>query len=386
MKEFWLKKNECTGCGACSNICPKNNIAMKPDMCGFIYPIISETCVDCNLCEKICMARGSGAIKHSAEPTTYATWSNNDDIRYHSTSGGVFSELSKAILHNEGFVAGAQYRQGNLVEHIIVSDDLGLERIRQSKYIQSEPSNIYREIKLKLSTGRLVGFCGAPCQVAALYAYLGRDCDNLITFDFICRGMNSPKAYLSWLKEIEENEGKKITRVWFKYKEGGWNTSPRRTRIDFNDGSVLVMEAEKNLFMHGYLTNNLYIRPSCGHCKFKEVPRQGDITLADFWGIDKTLDDDKGTSMLLVNSEKGKILFDEAKENLVFYERNFEEIYEGNVCFNGSVNVPAKSEEFLRDLDSGKFSEILKKYTKSSLFERGVSKTKRIIKKLLEKG
>ena len=384
MKQFWLEKDACSGCGMCANICPVGAISMQEDASGFIYPSISSACIDCNACQKHCEARLRPS-QHAEQPETYAAWSGDPEIRFSSTSGGLFSELVKGILERGGSVVGAQYDQNHMVEHVMVDSPEGLERLRQSKYIQSRPGMIYKEVKQKLDSGATVAFCGAPCQVAALYAFLGsRDYSNLYTIDFICRGMNSPKAFRSWLEEIERQEKSSVTRVWFKYKEGGWNSSPTRTRLDFADGHSSVKEKTENLFMHGYLSSNLYIRPSCGNCAFKGVPRCADITLADFWGIEESLDDDKGTSLVLVNSERGKRLFDEAKERLVSYKRDFSEIFAGNVCFTESVPVPKDSERFLRELDQGTFSEVLKKYTAVPLWKRGLRKTKRILSRLLK--
>lgn len=382
MKEFWLEKSECTGCGACENICPRSAITMEIDETGFIYPTIGETCVDCNLCEKICKNRKLYQAKRFEVPKTYALWSKNKEVRFNSTSGGAFTELAKIILANNGLVAGACYNEENMVEHILIEKEDELPRIRQSKYIQSNPLHIYSDIKRHLNQGRLVAFCGAPCQVAGLYAFLGnKEYENLVTFDFICRGMNSPKAFRSWLDEIEAEEKSKVTRVWFKYKEGGWKSSPKRARLDFEDGHYVVKSGEANLFMHGYLSNNLYIRPSCGNCDFKGVPRHSDITLADFWGIEAELDDDQGTSLVLINSEKGKKLFEQARAAFEWYERDFGEIFKGNVCFEGSVNVPKESEQFLKALDTGKFSEVLKKYSKVSFGKKVKNKLKRFLRR-----
>lgn len=322
-------------------------------------------------------------MEHFSKPYTYAVWTKDSDVRFKSTSGGAFTEFAKKIIDNDGYVVGAQYDKDNLVEHVMVSDYDGIERIRQSKYIQSRIGNVYCEIKDKLNQDKLVGFCGSPCQVAGLYAYLGKDYDNLITMDFICRGMNSPKAYKAWLNEIEKKEKSKATRVWFKYKEGGWKSSPRRTRVDFADGHFKVYEAEKNLFMYGYLSSNLYIRPSCGKCAFKGVPRQGDITFADFWGIDEKYDDDKGTSLLLINSDKGNKLFSLIKDRFKAYEMDFNSIFEGNPMFSESVKVPEEASAFLKDLDYMSFSDCLKKYhgyPKKNLFIlRILRKVKRTI-------
>lgn len=297
------------------------------------------------------------------KPITYATWTKDADIRYHSTSGGAFTEFAKAIISEGGYVAGAQYNSDCLVEHALVSDLEGIERLRQSKYVQSNLNNIYKQVKEKLDEGKIVGFCGAPCQVAGLYNFLEKkEYSNLFTMDFICRGMNSPKAFKAWLTEIEQEENSKAKKVWFKYKDGGWKTSPKRTRVDFEDGHFKVYEGEKNLFMHGYLSSNLYIKPSCGNCACKGLPRHGDITFADFWGIEAKYDDDKGTSLLLINSEKGQVYFDEIKENMEYHEKDFDDILGGNPMFTSSVEVPENAHLFLEDLDRMSFTDALKKY------------------------
>ena len=364
MKKMWIIKTKCSGCGSCENICPKNAISMKSDECGFIYPEISaEKCVNCNMCEKVCNARLETERNNYIEPLTYAAWSNNAEIRFTSTSGGLFYELSKSILDKNGYVAGALYNAENMVEHSLENDLIGLEKLKQSKYIQSNAKLIYKEVKDKLEEHKLVAFCGAPCQVAALYAYLGKDYDNLITFDFICRGMNSPKAFKAWFSEIERQKDSKISRVWFKYKEDGWKKSPRCIRIDFTNKTYTVIKGDDNLFMSGYLNYNLYIRPSCSNCDFKGVPRISDVTLADFWGVHPTFDDDKGTSMVLCNNEKGLKLFESIKSNVKYYKRDFKEIFAGNVCFRESVKYNPKSAKFLKELDTQSFTKAYKKYT-----------------------
>lgn len=327
-------------------------------------------------------------IDHFIRPEIFAVWSKSSDIRYKSTSGGAFTELAKIIISKGGGVAGAQYDKNCRVEHGFADNFNDLEKLRQSKYVQSDLKNIYVEVEAELKNGKLIGFCGAPCQVAGLYAYLGKDYSNLITMDFICRGMNSPKAYASWLKEIEMKEGSKPIKIWFKYKKGGWKSSPTRTRVDFEDGHSKVYYEEKNLFMYGYLTSNLYIKPCCGKCRFKNLPRYGDISFADFWGIDEKYDDDKGTSLLLINSVKGKNLFDEAKEQMVYFRRNFESILAENPMFNTSVDIPKAAPFFLADLDYLGFTEALKKYgsypSKKVILKRIASnyiqKVKRIIR------
>lgn len=391
MKKMWIAKDKCTGCGACENACPKNAIEMKSDECGFIYPEINaDKCVNCGICEKVCNARLEIKRNNSIEPSTFAAWSKDTETRFTSTSGGVFTELAKSILDKGGYVAGALYNAENMVEHSLVNDIEGLDKLKQSKYIQSNAKLIYKQVKEKLLDGKKVAFCGAPCQVSALYAYLGKDYDNLITFDFICRGMNSPKAFKAWFSEIERQKDSKISRVWFKYKEDGWKKSPRCIRIDFTNKTYTVIKGDDNLFMSGYLNYNLYIRPSCSNCDFKGVPRISDVTLADFWGVHPTFDDDKGTSMVLCNSSKGKAIFEEIKQNINYNERCFKEILNGNQCFSSSVWINKKSSVFLKALDKESFSFAFKKYTKKpvlliikSLAFKLLQRVKSVIKRVI---
>ena len=322
-------------------------------------------------------------------PDTYAVWSKNKDIRYNSTSGGVFSEFAKIFIAEGGCVVGARYNSDNLVEHSIINNMEEIEQLRQSKYLSSSVGDVYKKVKELLFKGRLVAFCGSPCQIAGLYSFLGKEYDNLFTMDFICRGMNSPKAYKSWLEEVEKEEGSTATKVWFKYKDGGWKTSPKRTRVDFSNGTFKVFEGEKNLYMNGYLTSNLYIRPCCGNCQFKGLPRKSDVTFADFWGIEKKLDDDKGTSMLLINSEKGREFFSKVKDGVNVYKKDFDTIFAGNPMFFSSVEVPQNAHDFLSDLDNLSFSECLKKYggypVPIPLWRKIIRKIKQILIIIFEK-
>lgn len=379
----WISSDHCTGCSACSNICPVDALTLQEGKDGFRYPDIDENkCIHCDQCERICKKR-IRENENYLEPQTYAAWSKKTDIRYCSTSGGAFSELATAVLNVGGVVIGAQYNTENLVEHTVISNLDELVKIRQSKYVQSDIGLIYREIRKNLAKGRNVLFCGAPCQVAGLYVYLGENAENLLTVDFICRGVNSPKAYKAWLKELETQYNCKASRVWFKYKQNGWKNSPRCTRIDFEDGKHIILDQDENLFMKGYLDYNLYIRPSCGNCQFKSLPRQADITLADFWGVDPEIDDDKGISMILVNNEKGKEVL-ELVQNLVLHERKVGEIFNGNTYFNKSVEISNKSELFLNSLDEKEFSEALKEYTKIPFGKVIKKKIKMAFRKVLK--
>ena len=293
-------------------------------------------------------------------PIVFAAWSKDANNRFCSTSGGIFTELANSIIANGGLVSGARYNSQMLVEHCLINNVKDIEQIRQSKYLSSSPGLIFKTIREDLSLGKKVLFCGSPCQVAGLKSFLKKNYDNLITVDFICRGMNSPKAYSFWLNEIEQKKNKKISKVWFKYKDGGWNSSPTRTKIFFDDESSIVLEGTNNLYMYAYLNSNLFMRPCCGKCLFKGSKRNSDITLADYWGIDKKIDDDKGTSMVIVNTQQGLDLFNSISNKINCVRTDLS--LDHNPMFNFSVLLPKERHSFLCDLGKFGFTKSLKKY------------------------
>ena len=187
--------SECTGCGGCYQICPRNAIEMKPDRKGFLYPqVLKEKCSECGLCKKVCPVIKDICI-NEYDTVAYAAWSKNEKIRYCSTSGGVFTEIANYVIENGGCVVGAKYADNHLVEHSIIfeKDDIGL--LRQSKYVQSNLGNIFKEVKSQLQLGKNVLFVGTPCQCVALSKFLGGDNEKLTLCDFICRGVNAKRLY-----------------------------------------------------------------------------------------------------------------------------------------------------------------------------------------------
>lgn len=381
-----MPKKECTGCGACFNVCPKNAISMVEDSMGFKYPIIDQKkCINCGLCKNTCPVIGKPKKEeHLLE--SYACWSKDETLRFTSTSGGIFTELAKDIIDKKGYVIGAKYNEDNMVVHSVAGSIEELEQLKQSKYLQSDTNIVFRQTKKLLDEGLDVAFCGTPCQIAGLHKYLRRDYSNLLTIEFICRGVNSPKAYRFWLSEIELEEEKKATKVWFKYKINGWKSSPKCTKIDFSDGSSKIYDGKDNLYMRGYLESNLYIRPSCGACKFNGLARQADIVLADFWGIKEEMNDDKGTSLVIINSEKGKKSFENIQERIFYRQLDIEEIGLGNVSLTSSVKINKKSEKFLSSLTEKNFSTLVKKYGHISFRDskqKLIDTIKKIVKKII---
>lgn len=364
MKNAWLSKVKCTGCGACANACPQRAIKMESDQLGFEYPHITERCNNCGLCENICKSRVNLQISYNIK--VFAAKSLNEETRFNSTSGGIFTELAKKILLENGCVAGARYAKDMLVEHVLIHSLEELSCLRQSKYVQSSIKEVFAEIKKELQCGKKVLFCGTPCQVAGLTSYIGKNNENLITADFICRGVNSPKAFDKWLKEIQQINNNRVSNVWFKYKINGWKKSPKCTRVDFINGDYKVYDGDDNAYMKGYLESNLYMRPSCGNCDFKGDSRPADLTIGDFWGLDKKWDDDGGTSLVIVNSEKGEKLFREIQPYILYTSMNSQYAIDGNPCFQESVDISPFSKKFLQSLDCLEFSEGIKRYSKIS--------------------
>ena len=384
-----VKKKYCTGCKACYNICPKDAIEMKTDKEGFWYPKVkAEKCISCDLCNKVCPSINSCKNPESSiRPEVYAAYSLNEETRIKSTSGGLFSELANQVIENKGYVIGAVYNERHHVEHYIAKSKEELIKLRQSKYVQSDTGNVYKEIKKLLDKDNLILFCGTPCQIAGLTCFLGKKYEKLILCDFICRGIASPKVYEAYL-EMQRNKYKSpIKQVMFKNKTYGW--SKLSILITFENGEEYLQTGQQDLYVNGYVQNSFFFRPTCFHCKYKELPRLSDITLADFWGIGKTrphLDQDKGTSLVFINSTKGKKLFEAIEEDLTFEACTFEEAINGDVSIFDSVERNPRRRKFYVDLDKLPFDKLMEKYSKKAVnllirdkFKAGLLKLKHIV-------
>lgn len=354
-----VSQDVCTGCGLCQAICPHETLMLHYNKDGFLVPIVcNDNCDGCNQCVEWCPTlRRPPVFKRYKDPKVYAAWSLDPEIRRNSTSGGIFSELAKQIFKEDGWVSGAQYTSAHNVVHSVVYGMEGLLLLRQSKYVQSKIDGVYQYIRWILQlTERKIAFCGTPCQVAALYNFVG-DHPNLYTFDFICRGANSYKAYESYLQMLEKRYKSPISKVWFKNKTKGWNNFS--TRVDFENGDYYIADRRTDLFMHGYIVRNLYMRPSCYNCQYRNLPHHSDITLADFWGVKKGLDSDEGTSLVFINSTKGEKLFNKIKDYIYYEPSTVEAAIPGNSCIFKNPKKDPQSDLFLRLLDTMPFDKAL---------------------------
>ena len=357
-------KSKCSGCHSCYNICPKQCITMKEDQEGFWYPEVDvEQCIDCGMCEKRCPILND--MKIDNQPQAYACYNKDESIRKESSSGGVFTLLASLVIEKGGIVYGASFNNENMVEHIEIDNVNDLNKLRGSKYVQSKIGNTYSRVKDYLNQGRLVYFSGTPCQIDGLLAFLNKRYDNLILQDIVCHGVPSPKVWKKYLEQFNIEEDAKIS---FRDKSTGWDSYS----FTIDQKEKFTQLSSQNEYMKVFL-KNLCLRPSCYDCHSKSLHRNSDITLADFWGIKNIcpeLYDNKGTSLVFINSKKGKELFKNIKKNIEYKEVNIEEASKYNPSSYKSVPAPDKRNKYMENIFDNDFNRYSKKYTKSSFFTK----------------
>lgn len=339
-------KKDCCGCGSCAEICPKNCIEMKNDSEGFLYPLVDEKlCVSCNLCNKSCPMLIQ--TKENNSVVAYGCLNKDEAVRMKSSSGGVFDLLCKFIIKRNGVVFGAVFDDNFNVHHDFAETIENCEKFRGSKYVQSVIGDSYSKAKSFLDGKRTVLFTGTPCQIAGLYSFLKKDYPNLYTQDIACHSVPSPKVWNEY-KQLISN-GKKIKNIQFRNKETGWISGTFKAYLQ--DGQVMAEPYVNTAYMKGFL-NGLYSRPSCYDCKFVALNQLSDITLADFWGVDTfypELFDNKGTSLVFVNSVKGKQIFKFIKKDLKYKRVSIEKALWYNPALNSSALKNPNRDAFFKD-------------------------------------
>ena len=359
-------KKDCCGCNACGDVCAHKAITFKTDNEGFWYPQVNkELCTDCGLCEKVCPIIHNDELKAEAskrqQPKVYGCFAKDIVVRFDSTSGGVMSMLANSVYKDGGYVSGAVYTESFEVKNYISNDKKDLKRLRSSKYLQSNAEGLYKEIKRLLVAGDKVMAVGSPCQMAALRQYLRKDYDNLLIVDFLCRATNSPKVFHKYLESLEMQYGGKIIAIKDKNKDHGWHSLARK--ITFDNGKVYYGESHEDDYRRGYHLN-VYERPSCYDCKFKGIPRlASDLTLGDFWGmqqIDPAMDKNLGTSLVLINTEKGAAFMERIKPKMEWKEYTISQALAGNSMpiKGGHLTTPVKREQFFQLLEEKPFHEV----------------------------
>ena len=306
---------DCCGCSACFNICPVQAITMQEDREGFKYPKIDErSCINCGKCEKACPVLHAETAGRTLHPAFYAVWNRQDEARLSSSSGGVFRVLAEDVLADGGVVYGAAFDVHNRLRHVRAESADALVPLIGSKYVQSEIGTAFCQVRADLKNGRRVLFTGTPCQVAGLYAFLGGDDANLLTADVLCHGVPSPAVFERYLESLGVGEK---CRIEFRNKDNGWK------KYEVVVGDRVHETFRANAYMKGFLSN-LYLRPSCASCRFVGCRRPGDLTLGDFWGAGnfrKRYDDDKGTSLVLLNSPKARSIFQTLQDKFSLAEQ-----------------------------------------------------------------
>lgn len=344
-------KEDCTGCSACANICPKQCITMIPDNEGFVYPEIDKSlCVDCDSCIKVCPIINYQGENH---PISILGLKNkNKQKQIDAASGGVFTELAEYIIKEKGFVVGAVWNDDFSVSHQICDKLESCSKFRGSKYQQSKIGTVYLKIKEILIQGTKVLFSGTPCQVAGLKKFLRKPYSNLYTCDLICHGVTSPKVFQSYIQHIESKYKRTILSINMRDKTLGWDASG--IRIRFSDGSSIFKNKDTNLFNCMYSVHYA-TRPSCHHCVFTNFQREGDITIGDFWTIKQwhpDFFDKRGVSVAIINATKGKELFRNIDSKFQIVNSSMEECLQNNL-YKSAQPSTARNEFFEVYLQKG---------------------------------
>ena len=362
-------KHNCCGCSACASVCPRGCISMRADSEGFLYPEAdAQACIDCGLCEKVCNELHPFT---RSEPLKVLAAVNRDEaVRMKSSSGGLFHLLAQRTIEEGGVVFGARFDSDWQVLIDYADTMEGVKAFMGSKYVQASIADSYKDARRFLSEGRKVLFSGTPCQIAGLHQFLRREYANLLTVDIVCHGTPSPKVWGLYLEEKRKG-GKVIRDVVFRDKSCSWKDYNISFTLD--DGTGLRTERTeywKDLYMKAFV-GDVTLRPSCYACKAKDCSSRSDLTLADFWGIRTIfpeMDDDKGTSLLIIHSAKGEEALDYSKFDCK--ETSYALLRPLNPsCFQSSAEH-AKREWFFANLEKKSLSKLLSKSMRPTFVQR----------------
>lgn len=387
MPQF-AERNDCVGCSACASICPVNCIKMLPDKDGFSYPVVSDSdqCLECNRCQQVCPvlskqvsekslaytnALESPTIK-SKEVVSYAAKSRDISIRSQSSSGGIFTEIAKYVISQGGVVYGAAYDESFRVYHCCIKRETELSKIRGAKYAESSLMGIFTEITERLNMGQMVLFAGTSCQVAGLKSFAEHVFitqkkgtpevfnNQLICLDFVCHGVPSPMAWQAYIdfQSGKDNNGIRPKFINLRDKTTGWSHYQYSAVFQYSETVRTSIKSINNPYMKLFIGDYIS-RLSCSHCLFKGYKRSSDITLGDYWGIWNIMpemDDNKGTSVVLIQSSTGKQVWDEIKHNLIYQETGLEEASQENLSMIRSSLSQAKRDAVLNIIRENGFS------------------------------
>ncbi len=354
MVEYWTliesvsDRKECVGCNGCRQVCPTQCITMQQDTLGFEYPKVErEKCIGCKLCEKVCPILNQNGPRRPLQ--VFAAKNPQESIRLHSSSGGVFTALAEEVIKGGGVVFGAKFDKNFDVVHGYTDSNEGLREFQGSKYVQSRIGETFSEAKRFLDAGKIVLFSGVPCQINALRLFLRKDYGNsLICIDMVCHGVPGPGVWQSYLNNTISKLGispSDITSLTFRDKRLGW----RRFGLAITSTtSTFYQPLDENPYIQVFL-KNLDLRPSCYNCPAKCGKSHSDITLADFWKMRKfhpDFFDDKGVSLLMVNTGTGKELVE--KTGLELTLSSYQQGLYGNPSIEESATLPPDRASFIK--------------------------------------
>lgn len=372
MQSVFEKKEFCYGCTACRNICPKNAIHMKRDEQGFEYPVIdSEKCVDCKLCKKVCPFNKLYE-SDTFEQKYYAVQHKNKGILKLSSSGGMFFALANAVLKSGGIVYGAAFDKAFSVHHDRAVNIEQAKAFMGSKYVQSSMENIMNQILRDLEAGSTVLFTGTPCQVAGVRSLVlekRKTLEGLVLCDFICHGAASPAVWESYVRYLNHAHTNGLTFYSFRGKKDGWHRS--QPIIVSKEEDISDQYRKKNSFFIMYRTCCLD-RPSCYSCEYTSYQRVSDITLGDFWNIGSVcpqMDDNTGTSQVLINTKAGETWFEACVGNLEYRKCTKQDVWQLHLEYPTSA-PKQRIEKFWNMYRKKSFEDVLKQYGKESLEDK----------------
>lgn len=344
-------KNKCCGCEACVQVCPKHCISFTQDYEGFFYPETDvDICIKCGLCEKVCPVLYPYDVHTPQE--VLAAINKDEEVRMESSSGGVFTLLAEEIISQGGVVFGVRFDNHWQAVFDCAETTEKLAAFRGSKYIQARVGNSFAQCKQFLDLGKIVLFSGTQCQIAGLLHFLRKPYPNLLTIDFICHGVPSPKVWQHYITGIVQDGGNNIRNVRFRDKRLGWKRYS--VSLDYNKQNNTYSLSSvflKNVFMQAFLSN-LILRPSCHACPAKGGRSQSDLTIADFWGINQVnpqMDDDKGTSLVMIHTEKGNNALQ--RDKLMWASANYNDVLRYNPSVEKSPICHPNRMKFFSALD-----------------------------------
>ncbi len=358
-------KTDCCGCQACGDVCPKGSISFKTDEEGIWYPEVNmDTCIDCHLCEKVCpILNHVSRPDNSNDPVTYILQAPNTIDRLKSASGGAYTLLIQEVFERGGYVAGHIWNDKASVKGYISCKSEDLDILRGTKYLQSDIEGMYKAVKHLLQEGKFVIFSGCPCQVAAMRSFLKKDYVNLLMTDFVCMGIDSPLAFKKYIESLENMYQSKMVFFKAKSKEVGWRYLTNKATFENGKSYFGINNVDANL-KATFL--NVLVRPSCYNCRFKGFPRNSDITIGDYWRrkiLADPLDDNTGTSYVMLHNEKAAHFFESIKEKCHNRQVPVTEILGANRLAIKSLSHPNFSrDKFYRRLHSEDFSALVDEY------------------------